>query len=225
IAIICAAGIGDALILGIAAHHLRKCGWLVTMFSPHLKGFGEWLEEGEYLPYAEDWREALREFDAVLLQHDNTPRARAIVALRKEAPVYVFYTNYRLSKHGPLLEGFDFPFDEKRPMVENTRNGVHRLFGIEASGRSVLMPPPSLVHRKFEKRVLIHPTSTSEEKNWLEKRFLKLADRLKERGYEPLFILSPKERASWPRKLPAPRFETLADLAGALYETGIFIGN
>ncbi len=226
IAIICAAGIGDALITSIAAHHLRKKGMDAVVFSPHLQGFGRWLEEGEYLPYAEDWAEALRDFEAVLLQHDNTPRAKSILGLRaKGLPVYVFYTNYRLSKHGPLLQGFDFPFDEGLPMVENTKAGVKALFGIEAGGRSVLSPPEGLVHRKFGQRVLIHPMSTSEDKNWVRERFLGLAKKLKRRGLEPLFILSPSERDAFPEGLPAPRFPTLADLANAVYESGAFIGN
>lgn len=224
-AIICAAGIGDALITSIAAHHLRK-NVEVTLFSPHLHHFGRWLEKGEHLPYPENWEEALRPFDAAILQHDNTLRARSILELRKSGmPVYVFYTNYRLSKHGPLIQGFDFPFHEKRPMVENTLAALQALFGIEADGRCALSPPPHLTHRKYEKRVLIHPTSTSEEKNWPQKRFLNLAKCLQSRGFEPIFILSPAERASFPSDLPAPRFETLADLADAVYEAGAFIGN
>ena len=226
IAIICAAGIGDALITSIAAHQLRKTGVEATVFSPHLQGFGRWLEEGEYLPYAEDWTDALRSFDAVLLQHDNTLRARSILELRKAGlPIYVFYTNYRLSKHGPLLQGFDFPFDETKTMVENTKTGMKTLFGIEAGGRCVLSPPVGLVHRKVDRRILIHPMSTSEDKNWLKERFFHLADKLRGRGFEPLFILSPSEKGSFPDELPAPPFATLADLADAVYESGGFIGN
>lgn len=226
IAVICAAGIGDALITSIAAHHLRKRGVEATLFSPHLQGFGRWLEKGTYVGYAEDWAEALRPFDAVLLQHDNTPRARSILGLRRAGlPVYVFYTNYRLSKHGPLSQGFDFPFDEGLPMVENTKAGMEALFGIEAGDRSVLAPPAELLHRKYRQRVLIHPMSTSEDKNWLKERFFSLARKLERQGLEPLFILSPSERGVFPDELPAPRFSTLADLADAIYESGGFIGN
>ncbi len=225
-AIVCAAGIGDALITSIAAHHLRKQGAKATLFSPHLQNFGHWLEEGEYLPYAEDWAEALGSFDAVLLQHDNTLRARSILKLRDLGmPVYVLYTNYRLSKHGPLLQGFDFPFDESRPMVENTQAAIQELFGIEASKRCSLSPPAYLSHRKYPKRVFIHPTSTSEDKNWPKERFFQLAKKLEKRDFETLFILSPTDRASFPADIPAPLFETLGALADALYESGAFIGN
>lgn len=224
IAIICAAGIGDALITSIAAHALRGRGVEATVFSPHLRGFGRWLEEGEYAPYPEEWAGALRGFDAALLQHDNTPRARAVVALRAAGlPVYVFYTNYRTSKHGPLVEGFDFPFDEGRPMVHNTCRGVRELFGIETRGQSVLRARASLRHRGEARRVLIHPTSTDEAKNWPRERFLQLAKRLEKKGFEPMFLLSPKEREGW--EVKAPLFETLADLADAVYEAGAFVGN
>lgn len=225
IAIVCAAGIGDALITSIAAHSLKKKDFHVAIFSPHLMHFGNWLEEGDYLPYAKDWEE-LRKFDAVLLQHDNTQRAYSIVSLREKGiPIYIFYTNYRLSKHGPLREGFDYPFNEKVAMVENTCRGLRKLFDLETDGQSVLVPPPHLVHRKYFQRVLIHPTSTSEEKNWLRSRFLTLAELLEKRGFEPCFIFSPKERGLWPKGLRAPHFETLGDLASAVYESGTFIGN
>ncbi len=226
IALVCAAGIGDALITSIAAHELRKLGHSVTVFSPHLMGFGSWLEKGDYLPYSQDWSETLRSFDSVLLQHDNTPRARSIVALRKAGlPVSIFYTNYRTSKHGPLESGFDVPFDEGKNMVENTCAALKQLFAIETRGDNVLLPPSHLTHRKHNQRVLIHPTSTSENKNWLRQRFFRLAQKLERRGFEPLFILSPKERDLWPASLNAPHYPTLADLASAIYESGAFIGN
>jgi hypothetical protein len=226
IALVCAAGIGDALITSIAAHSLRKKGYQVTVFSRHLMGFGQWLEEGDYRPCAEDWAETLHSFGAVLLQHDNTPRARSIVELRKLGmAVSVFYTNYRLSKHGPLENGYDYPFDDCKTMVDNTCTALQVLFNIESRGQNSLLPPPHLVHRLNNQRVLIHPTSTSEEKNWLRKRFLRLANKLEKRGFEPLFILSPKERAQWPDSLNAHHYPTLADLASAIYESGAFIGN
>jgi heptosyltransferase III len=225
LAVVSAAGIGDALVLLIASHHLRKMGCEVTTFNRHLPGFGRWLEKGEYLPPPADWRQALASFDAVLLQHDNTEKAREIVSLRKSGlPVYVFYTNYRFSKHGALLDGFDYAFDANQTMVDNTCRGTSALFGGETQMFNGLYPPPCLVHRKFPRRVMIHPTSTCNEKNWLKKKFLKLAKHLQAMDFQPTFILSLEERADWP-ELHAPIFPTLEDLASMIYESGYFIGN
>lgn len=225
-AIVCAGGIGDALITSIAAHHLRQKGHKATVFSPHLNGFGKYLEEGEYLPYPQNWNETLNSFDAILLQHDETPKAKEIVSQRDSLPpLYVIYTNYRESKHGPLVPGFDYPVDEGKTMVENLCIAIQKLFSISASPQNCLRPLCDLSHRKHKKRVLIHPTSTKEEKNWVKKKFLKLAKKLQILDFDPVFILSPEERISWPKEINAPLFSTLEELATKIYESGFLIGN
>jgi ADP-heptose:LPS heptosyltransferase len=225
-ALVCADGIGDALIASIVAHTLRKAGHKVTVFSTHLKSFGKYLEEGEYLPTAKNWKEALTGYDAIILQHEDTLRAREVLSFRKLGViVYVIYTNYRTSKHGPLLDGFDYPVDESKPMVYNVCKACKELFGLTASSQNCLQQSLPLTHRKWDKRVLIHPTSTREDKNWIKNRFLKLAKKLKGLRYEPVFILSPKERSDWPDNIDAPLCSSLEELATLIYESGFLIGN
>lgn len=225
-ALVCADGIGDALITSIAAHTLRKAGHKVTVFSSHLKSFGKYLEEGDYLPMAKNWKEALTGYDAIILQHEDTPRAKEVLSFRKLGLiVYVIYTNYRTSKQGPLLDGFDYPVDESKPMVYNICKACEKLFGLTASSQNCLQQILPLTHRKWDKRVLIHPTSTREDKNWLKSKFLKLAEKLKRLGYDPMFILSAKERSEWPQEIHAPHFATLEELVTTIYESGFLIGN
>lgn len=222
-ALVCADGIGDALIASIAAHNLRKAGHKVTVFSSHLPKFGKILEPGGYLPMAKNWKEALAPFDAVILQHEDTKRAKEIRSFRDNGlNLYLIYTNYRLSKHGPLLPGFDYPVDEEKPMVYNVCKALEKLFFLAPSSQNCLLPTLPLQHRKYSNRILIHPTSTREDKNWLKTRFLKLAEKLERIGYEPMFILSPEERNNWPN---APYFATLEALAQTIYESGFLIGN
>jgi len=224
---VCADGIGDALITSVIAHSLRKIGNRATVFSTHLKSFGSLLEEGEYLPMAEDWKKALSPFDAVILQHEDTLRAKQILSLRNQGiTVYVIYTNYRTSKHGPLVENLDYPVDEKKPMVYNICHAMRTLFQIEIDGqKNCLQKKLPLIHREHNKRVLIHPTSTREDKNWLKRRFLKLSRQLEKLGYEPMFILSPKERKNFPKTIYAPHFPNLEELAKTVYTSGFLIGN
>lgn len=225
-AVVCADGIGDALITSIAAHNLRSLGHNVTVFSSHLRNFGRYLEKGEYLPMQENWKEALSSFDAILLQHDETKRAKEIISLRKEGlPLYVIYTNYRVSKHGPLHLGKDYPVDEQKPMVENVCMALQQLFHIAPTPQNCLRPLCELSHRKHKKRVLIHPTSTKEDKNWLKKRFLKLAKQLKELDFDPHFILTSQERKAWPMDIAAPHFNSPEELTTLIYESDFLIGN
>jgi len=223
-AVVCAAGIGDALILEIASHHLRGAGHEVVTFTDHLRGFGEWLPGTECLsqPKLGEMGKVFSSFDAILLQHDNTEKARDILKLRPGKKIYTFYTNYRFSKHGPLWDGLDFPFDETESMVANTKAALKALFSIDAlGGENGLRPPKGLVYRKHAKRVVIHPTSTMASKNWPKEKFFKVVRWLEKEGYEPAFIASPKEREEW----GAVDLPSLKDLASFLYESSVFLGN
>ncbi|MBF8263174.1 MAG: glycosyl transferase family 9 [Parachlamydiales bacterium] len=225
IAVVPATGMGDGLIMLIASHHLLRLGNRVTTFSRHLPSFGRWLEDGEYRLPPDDWKQTLSSFDSVLLQYDNTPKAKKIALLRRaNIPVYIFYPTYQSSKHGNLLAGFDFPFNENQTMVDNTCLGTQTLFGSIVSMNNGLKPLSGLIHRKNMLRVIIHPTSSCPDKNWPKHKFLQLSKLLQEEGYQPVFILSPEERADWPEIEP-PLFSTLEDLASTIYESGFFIGN
>ncbi len=227
LAIVCSDGLGDGLVMLIASCHLRTIGYEPVIFSPHLSGFGPWLPEERPRPHPKSWPEALETFDAVLLQHDNTARAHAIASLRTPRfPVYVFYTNYRLSKHGPLPNPlvFDYCFDESRTMVDNIVCGLEALFSSKALSDTGLRPPAHLVHRKFDRRVALHPISGHPFRNWPKRKFLALSKRLKSLGFEPFFLLTPDLRGEWPEE-NALFFSSLQDLAAFIYESGYFIGN
>lgn len=224
-AVIPAAGIGDALIMLIASHHLRKLGHRVTTFHSQLPLFGRWLEDGEYLPLPDCEIPSLLSFDAILLQHDNTLRAEKIASLRKSSlPVFIFYPTYCASKHSPLINSFDYTFDPTQTMVENCRLGSEALFEGHVSIFNGLVPLPGLSHRKYQRRVLIHPTSANEKKNWPKIKFLHLAQLLQNMHYHPSFILSPSERSSWP-EVESPETPSLEALASMIYESDYFIGN
>lgn len=209
-AIVSAAGIGDALLMQICAHHLQKLGHPVTHFSNHLPQLQKWFPGFSFAPYS-----SLESFDAILLQHDNSEKAKQICSLSK--PVYALYGSHNPSKHGPFRSSFDFVFNRTLPMAENMRLACGRLFpGIEATIENGLKVPTNLTFSRYPKRVAIHPTSSSPDKNWLRSRFLKLREKLAQAGYDPVFIASLEG---------VPLFPTLSELAAFLYESGLFIGN
>lgn len=221
IAIVCAPGIGDALILHIASSQFKKNGWDPTTFSSHLPSFGSWFEGYRFAPQPslEQIGSLLQNFDAVFLQHDNSLKAKAIHAL--PMPIYTFYGSYQPLKHGPFRQGFDFICDPHRPMADNVALSLEALFGFPFNKENGIKPPEGLVHRKYLKRIAIHPSSTQPEKNWPRAKFLKLAKRLQRQGYDPEFLASPSERPFW----KGPDLPTLDALASFIYESGFFIGN
>lgn len=198
ISVVCAPGIGDALIFHIASHHLALAGYEVTTVTPH--DFGKWIEGRQSTD--------LVSCDAIFLQNDNSERAKEIHASGKE--VYTFYGSHHLAKHGPLRMGFDYVCDQNKNMVQNVRTALKLLFQISASSDNGIHPLQGLVHRRHAKRVVLHPVSAQEEKNWPRTKFEKVAAWLGENGYEPVFL---------------PHFPTLEELFSFIYESGYFIGN
>ena len=102
IAVVCAQGMGDALIMHIASHNLAQEKIEVLTFSDHLQGFGKWLDRYSFAkqPLPIEIEETFKNFDAVILQHDNSIKAKTIKNLKIK--VYGFYGSHEESKHGPL---------------------------------------------------------------------------------------------------------------------------
>lgn len=197
ISVVCAPGVGDALIMHIVSHHLKKGGFEVTTDTPHR--FGRWLQGYQFGKSAAD---------AIFLQHDNSEKARRLYRL--PLPVYTFFGSHKESKHGPLKTNFDFVADPNQTMVENTVLCLKKLFQIDATKENGFTPPANLTHRKYPKRVAIHASSSTEEKNWSRAKFMKVASFLEKQGLEPAFI---------------PLFPSLDTLCAFIYESGYFIGN
>lgn len=221
LAVVCAPGIGDALIFQTASHAAHSQGWEATTFSNHLASFGRWLSRADKCapqPPIEEIESCLAPFDAIFLQHDNSQKA--FIIKRLKIPVYTFYGAHSTSKHGLFNKERDYLANRNKPMLENVRLALWQLFKIKGEGNG-FAPPPGLIHRRFKQRIAIHPTSSSEEKIWPKKKFLKVADRLKNEGYDPVFTLAPHEQPEW----NSPLFQTLEDLASFIYESGAFLGN
>ncbi len=220
IAVVCASGIGDALIVHSISHLLVQQGSNVTTYSDHLTSFGPWLQGFQFAkqPQLESIEDEFSGCDALFLQHDNSPKAIRIKKL--PLPVYTFYGAHVPSKHGPLQEKFDYVCDRTKSMVENIALAAEKFFGAPWKDNG-LKPPKELMQNRYGKRIAIHPTASSLEKTWPREKFLNLQSALKAEGYDPVFTVSPLERVLW----NAPLFPTLGDLASFLYESRAFIGN
>lgn len=210
IAVICADGIGDAIIMQILSHNLIKEGHSVTTFSHHLESFGKWISKGILKKQPESEKD-LHSFDLIILQHDNSPKAKWIKKLPKE--IYTFYGSHILDKHGPLLEN-DYVCSLSLTMVENVSKALKKWTGIE-SQETGLTPLSGLVFQKHPKRILIHTSSTSPYRNWPLHKYQKVISFLKSKGYE-ITLLEEEGRLC---------FKTIEELLSHLFESGGFIGN
>ena len=129
--------------------------------------------------------------------------------------------------HEPYYQ--DSLIDPRLPLTESLRIFSENILHLPKSTRSNgFVPPVQLRHRVNNKRVAIHPTSSRPRKNWTGKKFVEVARSLVQRGYEPMWIVGPKERDEWVRMkddFEMPEFSTLDRLARAIYESGYLIGN
>jgi heptosyltransferase-3 len=221
-ALVPSAGIGDGLLLQIAARHLCSLGHEVTTFSSPLLALAGWFPDTKWEPTfsAEEAKKILAPFEAIFLQHDNSSKSKIVKNLPQK--VFTLYGSHHPSKHPPLQSQLDFVCHPFLSMAENIKRASGTLFpGGALSLDNGMSPPPSLLHHRHPKRIAIHPVSSSPQKNWRKKHFLKLADRLCKEGFEPVMIVPPHQAHEW----GTPLFETLHELASFLYESGALIGN
>ncbi len=223
-AIFPAKGIGDALLMMVASHRLLQEGYRVTTHHSSLEELKTWfpghLFSSDPLPHGNT--------DLIIVQNDNSPKIPTLKRAFQEK-LSIFYPTYQRGKHLPLSL-LDQVFDFSKPMAENIAFGIARLLrSHQVSKNNGLSPPEDLIYQKHKNQVIIHPTSSAEAKNWKKKSYIRLGLKLKKRGFTPIFALSPKEREEWIEcekyAIEMPLFETLADIAKAIYESGLLIGN
>ncbi len=226
--VIPASGIGDSLLMHIISYHLQQLGHHVTTFSDSLPSFGSWLPGFCFRkqPTLSDIESLPSLYDALFLQHDNSPKAIHIAQLRTSSScqIYQLYGQYHPSKHLPFNPTYDLLFHREKSVASNLVLALQYFFpSLLPTKANGMTPPSSLSYRKFPRRVAIHPLGKDPKNLWLKHRFLKLQEKLSRQGYEPISLLSPSEALDWPE--PTFRPHSLEMLASFLYESGFFIGN
>lgn len=231
-AIIASIGIGDALLMSIAAYALYRQGYSVTLF--HDGKFSELKRWFPYLTiekYPKD-EHAFISFDLVIVQNDNSPKMKKLCELREKHIVpnlSIFYATYKAIKNAPLTS-LDFVFKTGISMAENIAEACFSLLKLkETSKENGLNIPEGLIHRDYLRRIIIHPTSSHPSKNWPKEKFIELGKKLLKKGFQVTFSLSSDERKHWlslhEQGFDVPLLPSLDDLASLIYESGYLIGN
>lgn len=226
-AILCASGIGDGLLMMIAAHHLKKAGYVPTIFHDNAKVLSSLFENYKFLPHLPlKWMEKeLEVFDSVIVENDNSKRAWHLFDLRdqgKLSHMTVFFPTPSKKK----IKG-DYLFNPHLPVASNLGAACQLVLGTPFSKENDISLPKGASYRKYPKRIVIHPTSNDLKRNWTKWKFLKLAALLEKNGYSPVFCISPDERKQWETldSIEIISFSNLKDVASYIYESGYLIGN
>ncbi len=211
-ALVSAPGLGDALLFMILSHNLTKAGYSATTFSSLLCELKEWFPGQTILPFPapEQVYPTFSSFDTVVaadhsMVSEKNDFGNHFISLKEKA------------------------FIRSKTMVINlTEVCQKRLHLPHADGLNGITPPRHLTWRKIPKRVVIHPSSSTERKNWSWHQFLELSQKLEAEGFETFFTLSRDEYPAWKGLIDdskLPFFKDLSETAAFIYESGFLIGN
>jgi heptosyltransferase-3 len=219
-------GMGDGLIALVLSNNLHLNGSAVTTFHPFLSGLQSWFP---HLPIqAFPSLDQLKEFDRFYIFLEKTAWMQEILRFCLQN------CRERTTVLNPIATpNCDYPYWEEgrfngtRPFVENLYTYCKEIlkFTVVTKSNGICIPD-TVQSGRFKERVVIHPSSSREGKNWTKEKYIQLARQLKGRGRTPSMILTEQEREGWDLQgLEAPFFQGLSDLASYVAESGAMIGN
>ncbi len=213
-------GLGDALITLVLSNNLFLHGHDVTTFHPFFSQVQEWFPHLPLRPYPVK----AEEFERFFLIYEKTEWMTAILeeCLSKRRaettilnPIATPNTDYPFWEEGR--------FDGNKTFVDNLFLFCRDILKFpKATKSNGIVIPAGVTPRKYPKKIVIHPTSSRPGKNWPKEKFIALADRLRKEGFDPFFVVGPKEKKDWPE---AVSFNSLSHLFTLVCESGYMIGN
>jgi heptosyltransferase III len=223
-------GLGDGLISLVLSNNLRLNGAETVTFHPFLDVLEPWFPDLPIykFPAAQDLEIVLASFDRFFIIFEKSSWMQAILQYCLK------YHREKTTVLNPIATPrCDYPYWEEgkfngnRPFVENLYNYCKDVlkFAVATKSNGIAVPK-GVSARKFEKRIVIHPMSSREGKNWTREKYLELANRLKSEGYSLATVLTQEERQGWDlRGIDAPIFIDLFEMASYVAESGYMIGN
>lgn len=245
--------LGDGIMALVLANNLYKNDFNLTVYHDYLYEIREWLPY-KVLPSSNqtDIYQLIKQHDLVLsdtfthfienMSHEEkTALSNKIIYYSTGHLFNEFNTNnieYFKNKWNPEIHGYlkhfknaarKIKYNNYNSMVENFRiycsDTLHLKNVSNTSGLSV---SHHYTYMKFPKRVIIAPTSNGPKKEWAPKKFIALARKIKELGYQPVITLAPNEHLKWKSiikgEFESPLFHSIKDFGAYLYESGLLIG-
>ena len=218
-------GLGDGLLSLILSHNLTLAGHKVDTYHPFLEQMQPLFPHLPLYPRPSHF-DYLHNYDHLFFIYEKAEwMAGQISYAQKHFPKKVTILNPIATPRCDYPYWEQGRFDGTRPFADNLATYCRERLHIEgATKHNGFMLPVTVQKKAYPKRIIIHPTSSRPGKNWTKERFLKLADQLEQKGYEPVFILTEEEKKYWPQ-VKAPYFKDLIDLTFFIAESAAMIGN
>lgn len=214
--------IGDSMYLLVLLRNLLRRGDTLTLIGGITYPLRDWFPYARFVPdplpgsTSDEGDRPLRHYDRLV---EMFPRTIAGMLAGELAPGQ------------PLLKLIDLPaFQQPVHILESMLAIGQSDFGLTGPmlTDNGICAPAHLTFRREPRRVIIHPVASNDFKAWDPHSFVKLANRLRQCGLQPCFVLPPADAARWRALAPGievAAFDDLADLAECIYESGWFIGN
>ncbi len=216
-------GLGDGLLALVLSYNLNQNGFSACTFHNSLSELQAWFPGLSLQPFPE---KLPLDFDRYFIIYENSPWMLSIL---KECESR--FPDKTIILNPIATPNCDYPyweqgrFNGRLPFAENLFLFCKNQLGFSsATKKNGIQAPASVSCRKYLSRVVIHPTSSRQGKNWSKEKYIQLGKRLKEKGFDPVFILGENEKESWESE-NSKTFASLSDLAHFVAESGYMIGN
>ncbi len=223
-------GLGDGLIALVLSNNLHLNGRRVTTFHPFLHQLQGWFPHLplKRFPQESELSSILSQYDHFFIVLENSLWMQAVLAYcERHFPKKTTVLNPIATANRDYLYWEEGKFDGTRSFVENLYTFCQEILQFTVATKSNgIIVPEGLNPRSVKKRVVIHPVSSREGKNWPREKYIELASELKRRDFRPCFLLTREERQGWDLEhVEAPLFSNLGELASFVCESGYMIGN
>jgi hypothetical protein len=215
IAMICASGLGDSVMMTILATNGSKHA-AITLFHPHPVPLID-LFPNIRIEHFDAYHP--RDFDLSLVQNDHSARAYQLDSYRQEGYPVIFIC----PKPSQLASQADFIFDQQQTFVDNILAISKKLF--DSDSRNNSLERFHTLSRRNPKEVFIHYSNAKKSKLWPMKKMEALYLWLKKTGFQPIFVMTEQEKQvfPWPQ-YPHLSGLTLPELAHRMSLGSYFIG-
>ena len=227
-------GLGDGLLSLLVSNNLCLNEYEVTTYhSNKLSDLQNWFLHLPIKPFPMlSATKIVESFDLILVSFDDSSTFILDLIEEGKRKNKLFVLNPSVSRRmGSQPFYKDSKFSPHINMVENIQNFCKNTLNFDKIARSngIKNPYNYLIHRKFSKRIVIHPTSAKAGKNWPIEKYIKLAKILEKRNFEPVFVLSSFEEKSYKflssNGIKTFVFSNFDNLGSFIYESGFMIGN
>ncbi len=228
-------GLGDGLISIALANNLSLNDFQVDVFHNTLGEMQSFFKNFyiKKYPNINDIDLILSAYDRIFVSYDeaNNFIMKLISEGKNKCKDKIFVLNPCPSKKiGSQPYYLDTLFDPNICMVENIDLFSKQILKLKKTTKKINYSIScDIEHKKYKNKVIIHPSSAKESKNWSEKKYLELALLLINKGYEPVFVVSENEKEKFLKfqenGIELKSFNNLKDLTLFVYESSYMIGN